>query len=560
MSGEIPVCREISLEMNRIDARIANPNYYYDPRPVEGWVRFCEGELTKTDGTSLDLLDTFKLWGEQLFGWYYYSERAVYNTKSRRFETELIFKRLISKQYLIVARGAAKTMYISNIQSAFLIVDPETTHQITVAPTMKQAEEVLSPIRTAITRTPGPLLTFLTSTYGAMRNKSNYKGVMIASTKKGIENFLTGSILEIRPMSIDKLQGLRTAINTVDEWLSSDVIREDVIGAIEQGASKLEDYLIVAVSSEGTVRDGAGDDIKLELMSILTGEYDDPHTSIFHYKLDSVDEVSNPEMWVKAQPNIGKTVTYETYSRDVKRAEKVPSTRNDVLAKRFGLPMHGFTYFFTYEETIPHTKKHSFRGMECALGADMSQGDDFCSFTFLFPIRTGEFGIKSINFISERTLHALPPSARIKYESFIKEGSLIVMEGSILDMDSVFYVLLEEIQSREYEVVALGYDPYNADVFVKLWKRAYGEFSIESVAQGVRTESVPLGELKKLAEDRMLLFDESIFSYAMGNAMVLEDTNGNRKIFKRRYANKIDPVAAAMDAYVVYSRRLELFN
>lgn len=555
--GEIPVCQEISREMNRIDARIRNPGYYYDPRPVEAYIHYCEEELTKTDGSQLQLLDTFKLWAEQLFGWYYYAKETVYDNDVGDFVVIDRFKRLISKQYLIVARGSAKTMYCSTIQSYFLTVNGETTHQIATAPTMKQAEEVLAPIRTAITRAPGPLFKFLTSVIKGFKKTSSNNNAMLASTKKGIESYITGSILEIRPMTIDKLQGLRPKISTVDEWLSAD-IRQDVVGAIEQGASKLKDYIIIAVSSEGTVRNGSGDDIKLELSKILNGEYEDPHTSIFHYKLDSVEEVSDPDMWVKAQPNIGLTVSYEAYHRDVARAENAPSTRNDILAKRFGLPMEGYTYYFTYAETIKHPKK-KYSDMSCALGADMSQGDDFCSFTFFFPLRSGEFGVKSINFISDRTLKSLPPSARIKYEQFIKEKSLVVLDGSILNMEEVYHVLDDEIERRRYDVQCFGYDPYNSDVFVRLWKENNGPFGVEVVRQGVRTESVPLGELKALSEDRLLRFDEEIFSYAMGNTMVLEDTNGNRKLYKRRYESKIDPVAALMDAYVVYTLYPDLF-
>ena len=557
MRGEIPVCQEISREMNRIDARIRNPEYYYDPRPVEAYIRYCEQELTKTDGSPLKLLDTFKLWAEQLFGWYYYSKETVYDKDTGEFIVVDAFKRLISKQYLIVARGSAKSMYCSTIQAYFLTVNGETTHQIVTAPTMKQAEEILAPIRTAITRAPGPLFKFLTAIIKGFKRSSSNNNTMLASTKKGIESFITGSILEIRPMTIDKLQGLRPKVSTIDEWLSAD-IRQDVVGAIEQGASKLKDYIIIAVSSEGTIRNGSGDDIKMELHKILNGEYDDPHTSIFYYKLDTVEEVGDPDMWIKAQPNIGITVSYESYHRDVARAENAPSTRNDILAKRFNLPMEGYTYYFTYGETLPHPKKR-YKDMSCSLGADMSQGDDFCSFAFFFPLRSGKFGIKSINFISERTLHALPPSARIKYEEFLKEKSLIVLAGSVLNMEEVYHAIEEEIDRNGYDVQCFGYDPYNADVFVKLWKENNGPFGVEVVRQGVRTESVPLGELKALSEDRLLLFDEEIFSYAMGNTMVLEDTNGNRKLYKRRYESKIDPVAALMDAYVVYTLYPDLF-
>jgi phage terminase large subunit-like protein len=557
LAGEMPVCYEISLEMNRIDSLIADPTYYHDPAPVDAFIRFCENELTKTDGSELQVLDSFKLWAEQLFGWYYWSSRSVY--ADGEFTEELYLKRLISKQYLIVARGGAKSMYAAFIQAYYLIVNGETTHQIATAPTMKQAEEVLGPIRTAMTRHPGPLLTFLTSEMrGLVLNRSNFKS-MLVSTKRGIESFLTGSILEIRPMTIDKLQGLRTKVATLDEWLSGD-IREDVVGAVEQGASKLDDYVIIAVSSEGTIRNGAGDEVKLELKKILNREYNDPHTSIWHYKLDDIKEVANPEMWIKAQPNIGITVSYEAYQRDVLRAESAPSARNDIMAKRFGIPMEGYTYFFTYEETLPHVKTASFRHMECAMGADLSQGDDFCSFTFLFPLNTGPYGVVSINFITERTYKLLPSAARFKYDTFIAEGSLKVMDGSVLDIPEVYEVLEDEIERRGYLVQAMGYDPYNADSFVKLWTQFNGPFGIEVVRQGVRTESVPLGEIKKLSEDRMLLFDQDIFSYAMGNAMVMQDTNGNLKLYKRRYEHKIDPVSALMDAYVAIMRNPELFE
>jgi phage terminase large subunit-like protein len=557
MNGELPVCLEISLEMNRIDRLIDNPMFYYDPRPVEAFISFCEKELTKTDGSELNMLDSFKLWSEQLFGWYYWSTRFVYVDGG--FEEELFLKRLINKQYLVVARGGAKSMYLAFVQTYFLVVDGETTHQITTAPTMKQAEEVLGPIRTALIRHVGPLLTFLTAEIkGLMINKSNHKS-MLTSTKRGIESFITGSLLEIRPMTIDKLQGLRPKISTIDEWLSGD-IREDVVGAVEQGASKLEDYIIVAASSEGTVRNGSGDEVKLELRKILNGEYEDPHTSIFHYKLDDVKEVANADKWIKAQPNIGLTVSYEAYHKDVLRAENAPSTRNDILAKRFGIPMEGYTYFFTYEETIPHPGASSFANMECSLGADLSQGDDFCSFTFLFPIHTEEFGIVSINFITERTYKLLPSSVRFTYDKFIREQSLIVLDGSVLDTEEVYEVLEKEIERRRFEVMTLGYDPYNSDAFIKLWVQYNGPFGVEVVKQGVRTESVPLGEIKKLSEDRLLIFGQDIFSYAMGNAMVMQDTNGNQKLYKRRYEHKIDPVSALMDAYVAYQRNLELFK
>lgn len=557
LRGDIPVCYEISLEMNRIDRLIADPLYYYDPRPVEAWIDFCESEMVKTDGSDITMLETFKLWGEQLFGWFYWATKSVY--KDGEFVDIFYLKRLISKQYLILARGGAKSMYVAFVHAYFLIVDGNTTHQIAVAPTMKQAEEVMSPIRTALVRHPGPLLTFLTTEFrGLSLTRGNFRS-MIAATKKGIESFITASLLEIRPMSIDKLQGLRTKISSLDEWLSGD-IREDVVGAVEQGASKLDDYIILAVSSEGTVRNGSGDEIKLELKKILAGEYDDPHTSIWHYKLDDVSEVGDPSMWIKAQPNIGITVSYEAYQKDVLRAENSPSARNDILAKRFGLPMEGYTYFFTYEETIPHDRVSSFRQMECAMGADLSQGDDFCSFTFMFPIPTGEFGVWSLNFITDRTYRRLPPAARFKYDEFIAEGSLVVMEGSVLDIREVFEVLDAEIEKREFDVMLMGYDPYNADLFVNLWESRYGPYGIEVIRQGVRTESVPLGEIKKLSEDRRLLFDQKIFSYAMGNAMVLEDTNGNIKLFKRRYEHKIDPVAALMDAYAAYMRNPDLIG
>lgn len=559
LEGNQPICLEISLEMNRIDRLIADEKYYYNPRPVEAFIAFCEKELTKTDGSSFRMLDSFKLWSEQLFGWYYWSLKPVYNTTTKIFEEVPYLKRLINKQYLIVARGAAKSMYAAFIQAYYLVVDGETTHQIASAPTMKQAEEVLGPIRTAMIRHQGPLFKFLTAEIkGLELNKSNYKS-MLAATKRGIESFITGSLLEIRPMTIDKLQGLRPKVSTLDEWLSGD-IREDVVGAVEQGASKLDDYLIIAVSSEGTVRNGAGDEVKLELRKILNGEYDDPHTSIWHYKLDTIDEVPNPDMWVKAQPNIGLTISYEAYQKDVLRAENAPSSRNDILAKRFGLPMEGYTYFFTYNETIPHQRVGSFAHMECAMGADLSQGDDFCSFTFLFPIRTGEFGVRSISFITERTHKLLPAVARFKYDEFVREESLIVLEGSVLDMSEVFDVLEEEIEKRRYEILTMGYDPYNSETFVNRWKQYNGPFGVEIVRQGVRTESVPLGEIKKLSEDRLLLFDEQMISYAMGNAMVIEDTNGNRKLMKRRYEYKIDPVSALMDAYVAYSRNIEMFR
>lgn len=560
--GEIPVNREISMEMNRIDDLIANPGVYYDDQAVEGWIRYCENELTLTDGADLNLLDSFKLWGEQVFGWYYFVDRSVYEPNpdghGGRYVNKRVRKRLINKQYLIVGRGAAKSLYDSCIQSYFENVDTSTTHQITTAPTMKQAEEVMSPIRTAITRARGPLFKFLTE--GSLQNTTGSRAnrVKLASTKKGIENFLTGSIIEIRPMSINKLQGLRCKIATVDEWLSGD-IREDVIGAIEQGASKLDDYLIIATSSEGTVRNGSGDTIKMELMDILKGEYVNPHVSIWWYKLDSVEEVGNPAMWLKANPNIGKTVTYEVYQQDVERAEKAPAARNDILAKRFGLPMEGYTYFFTYEETLPHRKRDYWQ-MPCSLGADLSQGDDFCSFSFLFPLSNGCFGIKNRNYISSITLMKLPAAMRCKYDEFMKEGSLIVLDGSILDMMEVYEDLDNHIMECGYDVRSFGYDPYNAKEFVNRWETENGPFGIEKVIQGSKTESVPLGELKKLAEERMLLFDEDIMTYAMGNCIVMEDTNGNRKLLKKRYDAKIDCVASMMDAFVAYKINREAFE
>lgn len=560
--GEIPVCEEISLEMNRIDQLIDNPGIYYDDQAVEGFIKYCENELTLTDGTDLTLLDSFKLWAEQIFGWYYFVERSVYvpseDGRAGHYENRRMKKRLINKQYLIIARGAAKSQYESYIQNYFLNVDTSTTHQVHTAPTMKQAEEVLSPIRTAITRSRGPLFKFLTE--GSINNTTGSKAnrVKLASTKKGIENFLTGSLLEIRPMTIDKLQGLNSRINTVDEWLSGD-IREDVIGALEQGASKNDDYLILAVSSEGTVRNGPGDTIKMELRDILKGEYINPHVSIWWYKLDNLDEVSQPDKWVKANPNIGKTVSYETYQLDVERAEKAPANRNDILAKRFGIPMEGYTYFFTYEETLPQ-KKRDYWQMPCSLGADLSQGDDFCSFTFLFPLPRMAFGIKTRSYISERTLMKLQPAMRVKYEHFIKEGSLIVMDGTVLDMMQVYEDLDNHIIETGYDVRSFGYDPYNAKEFVERWEKENGPFGIEKVIQGAKTESVPLGELKKMAEDRLLMFDEEVMTFAMGNCITLEDTNGNRKLFKKRYDAKIDPVAALMDAYVAYKVNRDAFE
>ncbi len=560
--GEIPVCNEISMEMNRIDDLIADPRYYYDDEAVNGFIAYCENELTLTDGSDLRLLDTFKLWAESIFGWYEFVERSVYEPfpdgHGGRYVKKTIKKRLITKQYLIVARGAAKSMYGSCIQNFFLNVDTSTTHQITTAPTMKQAEEVLSPIRTAITRSRGPFYKFLTD--GSLQNTTGSKAnrVKLASTKKGIENFLTGSLLEIRPMSIDKLQGLRPKISTVDEWLSGDV-REDVVGAIEQGASKMDDYLIVAISSEGTVRNGSGDTIKMELMDILKGDYINPHVSIWWYKLDSIDEVADPNMWIKANPNLGKTVTYETYQLDVERAEKAPAARNDILAKRFGIPMEGYTYFFTYEETLPH-RVRDYWGMPCSLGVDLSQGDDFCAFTFLFPLKNGSFGVKTRNYISEKTLAKLPSAMRAKYEQFMKEGSLIVLNGTVLDLTEVYDDLDNHIVDMEYDVRSFGYDPYNAKAFVERWEQENGPYCIEKVIQGARTESVPLGELKKLAEDRMLLFDEELMTFTMGNCITLEDTNGNRKLLKKRYDQKIDAVAAMMDAFIAWKLNKDAFE
>lgn len=560
--GEIPVCKEIELEMNRIDDLIADPDVYYDDQAVEGFIKYCENELTLTDGSDLKLLDSFKVWAEQIFGWYEFEEDRVYvpykDGYGGRYVTKVKKKRLINKQYLIVARGAAKSMYGSCLQNFFLNVDVTTTHQITTAPTMKQAEEVLSPIRTAITRSRGPFYKFLTE--GSLQNTTGSKAnrMKLASTKKGIENFLTGSLLEVRPMRIDKLQGLQLKMATVDEWLSGD-IREDVIGAIEQGASKVEDYLIVAISSEGTVRNGAGDTIKMELMDILKGEYINPHVSIWWYKLDSVDEVNNPAKWLKANPNIGKTVSYETYQRDVDRAEKAPAARNDILAKRFGLPMEGYTYYFTYEETLPHRKRDYWQ-MACSMGGDLSKGDDFCSFTFLFPLSNGCFGVKTRNYISSLTLMKLPAAMRIKYDQFRDEGSLIVLEGTVLDMMEVYEDLDNHIVECGYDVRSFGYDPYNAKEFVERWASENGPFGIEKVIQGARTESVPLGELKKLSEERMLLFDEELMTFTMGNCITLEDTNGNRKLLKKRLDHKIDAVAAMMDAYVAYKANKDAFE
>jgi phage terminase large subunit-like protein len=568
MRGEIPVNREISMEMNRIDELIENEGFYYDDEAINGFIDFCESELTLTNGEDLHLLDSFKLWAEQIFGWYYFIERSVYvpspDGHGGHYERKRIKKRLVNKQYLIVARGAAKSMYASCIQSFFLNVDTSTTHQITTAPTMAQAEEVMSPIRTSITRARGPLYKFMTE--GSLNNTTGSKAdrCQLASTKKGIQNFLTGSLLEVRPMSIDKLQGLRVKVATIDEWLSGDV-REDPIGAIEQGAAKEQgsaennDYLIVAISSEGTVRNGSGDTIKMELAEILKGEYYNPHVSIWWYKLDDIDEVANPEMWLKANPNLGKTVTYETYQLDVERAEKNPAARNDILAKRFGIPMEGYTYFFTYEETLPH-RKRDFWKMPCSLGADLSKGDDFCSFTFLFPLSGGAFGIKTRNYITELTLMKLPAAMRAKYDQFMKEGSLIVMPGTVLDMMEVYEDLDNYIARCEYDVRSFGFDPYNAREFVERWERENGPFGIEKVIQGAKTESVPLGELKKLAEQRLILFDEELMAYAMGNCITLEDTNGNRKLLKKRYDQKIDAVAAMMDAYVAFKLNREAFE
>lgn len=562
LRGEIPICKEIEMEMHRIDELIADPGVYYDPDAINGFVAYCENELTLTDGSDLKLLDSFKLWAEEIFGWYYFVERKVFvpgrdgeggHYVQRRFK-----KRLVNKQYLIVARGAAKSMYASCLQSFFLNADTSTTHQITTAPTMKQAEEVLSPIRTSIVRSRGPLFKFLTD--GSINNTtgSKAKRAKLQSTKKGIENFMTGSLLEVRPMSINKLQGLNVKMSTVDEWLSGD-IREDVVGCIEQGASKVEDYLIVAISSEGTVRNGAGDTVKMELMDILKGEYENKHVSIWYYKLDSVDEVSDPNKWMKANPNIGKTVSYETYQLDVERAEKVPAVRNDILAKRFGLPMEGFTYFFTYDEIQRHHKR-DFWEMPCAVGADLSQGDDFCAFTFLFPLGDERFGVKTRNYITERTLNKLQLATRLKYNDFIDEGSLMVMDGTVLDMMQVYEDVDNYIAECKYDVRCIGYDPYNAKEFIERWQTENGPFGIEKVIQGVKTESVPLGELKKLAEQRLLLFDQQLMEFAMGNSIVLEDTNGNRKLYKKRNEEKIDAVAALMDAYVAYKLNREAFD
>lgn len=569
MRGEIPICKEIEMEMHRIDDLIANPGIYYDDQAVEGFVRFCENELTLTDGADLKLLDTFKLWAEEIFGWYYYVERSVYQPNpdghGGHYVNKFIKKRLVNKQYLIVARGAAKSMYGACIQAYFLAIDKKTTHQITTAPTMKQAEEIMSPIRTAITRSRGPYFKFMTE--GSLQNTTGSKAnrVKLSSTKKGIENFLTGSMLEVRPMSIHKLQGLKCQVATIDEWLSGDT-REDVIEALEQGASKEQgsteianDYVIVAMSSEGTVRNGVGDTIKMELMNILKGEYSNPHVSIWYYKLDNIDEVNKPEMWLKANPNLDKTVTYETYQLAVEKAEKNPASRNDILAKRFGIPLEGYTYFFTYEETLPH-KRRSFWNMSCAMGADLSQGDDFCSFVFLFPLSNGSFGIKTRNYITSLTLAKLPLAMRVKYDDFINEGSLIVLEGTILDMMQVYDDVDQYIIDSNYTVQCFGYDPYNAKEFVERWINENGPFGVEKVIQGAKTETVPLGELKKLSEERMLIFDENLMSFAMGNCITMEDTNGNRKLMKKRYESKIDAVAAMMDAFVVYKHNKDAFE
>lgn len=565
LRGEIPVCKTVAMEMNRIDDLIANPGVYYDDEAVDGFISYCENELTLTDGTDLKLLDSFKLWAEQLFGWYYFVERSVYEPNPEgyggKYVLKTIKKRLVNKQYLILARGGAKSMYASAIQSFFLNVDTTTTHQVTTAPTMKQAEEVLSPIRTSIVRARGPLFKFLTE--GSLQNTTGSRAnrQKLASTKKGIENFLTGSLLEARPMSINKLQGLRVKCATIDEWLSGDT-REDVIGALEQGAAKggLDDYVIVAISSEGTVRNGSGDSIKMELMDILKGDYYNPHVSIWYYRLDDIEEVNDPNMWIKANPNLGKTVTYETYQLDVERAEKVPAARNDILAKRFGIPMEGYTYYFTYEETLPVDKILNFWNMPCAMGADLSQGDDFCAFTFLFPLGSGRFGVKTRSYITSLTMMKLPMAMRQKYEEFIKEGSLIVLEGSILDLMDVYDDLDRYIAESQYDVRCFGFDPYNAKSFVERWESENGPFGIEKVIQGAKTESVPLGELKKLAENGMLLFDEQLMSYTMGNCITIEDTNGNRKLLKRRHEQKIDNVAAMMDAFVAYKLNKDAFE
>ena len=560
--GEIPVCKTVEMEMNRIDSLISNPNIYYDDQAVEGWIAYCEAELTLTDGQPLSLLDTFKLWGEQIFGWFYFIERSVYQPYSDghggEYVKKRIKKRLINKQYLIVGRGAAKSMYASTIQSYFLNVDTSTTHQITTAPTMKLAEEVMSPIRTSIVRARGPLFEFLTE--GSLQNTTGSRAnrTKLSSTKKGIENFLTGSLLEVRAMSIAKLQGLRVKVSTVDEWLSGD-IREDVVGAIEQGASKVDDYIIVAISSEGTVRNGSGDTIKMELLDILKGDYINPHVSIWWYKMDSIDEIAYPDLWLKANPNLGKTVSYETYQLEVERAENAPAARNDILAKRFGIPMEGYTYYFTYEETLPH-KKRQYWQMACSLGIDLSQGDDFCAFTFIFPLADGTFGIKTRNYITDYTLKKLPAAMRVKYDEFLNEGSLIVLEGTVLDMMDVYEDLDQHIEENQYDVRTVGYDPYNAKEFIERWTMENGAYGVEIVKQGVKTESVPLGELKKLSEQRALLFDEELMCFTMGNCITLEDTNGNRKLLKKRYEQKIDAVSAMLDAYVAFKRHPDAYE
>lgn len=562
LRGEIPVNKEISMEMNRIDALIDNPGVYYDDQAIDGYVKFCEQELTLTDGSDMYLLDTFKLWAEQLLGWFYFVTKSVWvpnpDGHGGRYVRKRVKKRLVNKQYLIVGRGAAKSMYLESIQAYFLTVDTTTTHQVTTAPTMRQAEEVMSPFRTAITRSRGPFFKLLTM--GSLQNTTGSKAdrQKLASSKKGIQNFLTESLLEVRPMSIAKLQGLRSKVNTVDEWLSGD-IREDVVGAIEQGASKVDDWIIIAASSEGTVRNGVGDTIKMELMDILKGDYYNPHVSIWHYKLDSIDEVGNPEMWLKANPNLGKTVSYETYQTEAERAEKSPSNRNDILAKRFGIPMEGYTYYFTYEETLPH-RSRDYWEMPCAMGIDLSQGDDFCAFTFLFPLSGGAFGIKTRNYISSLTLMKLPQAMRVKYDEFINEGSLMVLEGTVLDLTEVYEDIDNHIIERGYDVRCVGFDPYNAKEFMERWERENGPFGIEQVRQGVKTETVPLGELKKLSEERLLLFDENLMTYCMGNCIVMEDTNGNRKLLKKRYEQKIDAVAAMMDAYVAYKLNKDAFE
>lgn len=562
ISGRIPVCREIEMEMNRIDDLIADPRYYYDPAPVDGWIRYCENELTLTDGSDMALMDSYKLWGEQIFGWYYFVDRSVFVPNKEggggHFEQKTVKYRLINKQFLIVGRGASKSLYGSCIQSYFHVVDLTTTNQITTAPTMRQADEVLAPIRTAIARARGPAFQFLTE--GSLQNTTGNRAnrVKLAATKKGIENFMTGSLIEVRPMSIDKLQGLRCKVATVDEWLSGD-IREDPIGAIEQGASKVEDYLIVATSSEGTIRNGCGDTIKMELLSILKGDYHNPHVSIWWYKLDSIDEVGKPEMWIKANPNLGITVKYETYQLDVERAEKAPATRNDILAKRFGIPTEGYTYFFPYEETLPH-RKRDYWGMPCALGIDLSQGDDFCAFTFMFPLSSGAFGIKTRCYITSLTYRRLPGAARAKYDEFIHEGSLIVLESAVLDMMEVYEDLDEHIVKAQYDVRAVGYDPYNAKEFIERWCQENGDFGVIIVRQGPKTETVPLGEIKKMSEESLLLFDEELMTFAMGNCIVMQDTNGNRKLLKKRYEAKIDAVSAMMDAFVAYKQNRDAFE